>query len=303
MRSKDSKYLIVIVGPTAVGKTGFTVNLAKELNTSVINADSRQVYSELNIGTAKPSPGDLEGVVHFFIGDRTLDTDFNAGIFERESIALLNQIFLVSSTTILSGGSGLYIKAVCEGFDEIPEVNPKIRSELRQEFENSGLEPLLKELKQKDPVFWENVDVSNSQRVIRALEVIRTSGQPFSKFRVQAQSKRSFSTIKIGLERPRQELYDRINARVDSMIEMGLIEEVKKLIRYRNKQALQTVGYQEIFGYLDGNYDKEEAIRLLKRNTRRYAKRQLTWFKSDPEITWFHPDEFDHVIHYVQQRL
>ena len=303
MRVKSAKYLIVIAGPTAVGKTGFTVNLGSELNTSVINADSRQVYHELTIGTAKPGPTDLEGVVHYFIGDRTLDTDFNAGIFERESMVVLDQIFKVSSTAILSGGSGLYIKAVCEGFDEFPDVNPKIRLELKQEFESAGLEPLKNELEQKDPVFFEKVDVSNSQRIIRALEVIRTSGQPFSNFRIQAQSKRSFTTIKIGLERPRQELYDRINLRVDSMIEMGLIDEVKKLKRYRNKQALQTVGYQEIFGYLDGNYDRDEAIRLLKRNSRRYAKRQMTWFKADTNIKWFHPDEFDQVVQYINQEL
>jgi len=286
-----------------VGKTDLTVKLAKVLKVPVINADSRQVYQEMNIGTAKPSNEEMEGVMHYFVGDRSLITDFSAGIFEREAIEILHDIFRHSDLAILSGGSGLYIDAVCDGLDNMPDIEPLVRSTLKLELKSTGLDALATELQQMDPVYWKEVDQNNPQRILRALEVIRTTGKSYTSFRIHTSVERSFTTIKVGLDRPRTELYARINDRMDLMIEQGLVDEVKGLKKYWGTNALETLGYQEVIDYLDKVYDKDEAIRLLKRNSRRYAKRQLTWFRRDPEITWFHPDKFEKIVEFIRTKL
>lgn len=280
--------LISIVGPTAVGKTAMAIEIAQALQTEIISADSRQFYQEMEIGTAKPTIEELRQAKHHFVNTHSVHDFYSAGAFERDVLEKLAGLFQNHEKVVMVGGSGMYIKAVCHGFDEMPEVNPDIRVELNEEFRDSGLEPLLLELRIKDPDFYEVVDRKNHQRVIRALEVIRSTDKPFSSFRNnQPTTDRPFINRKIGLELPREELYQRIDARMDAMISAGLFKEAERLYPHRQLNALQTVGYKEIFGYLDGDYDKEEAVRLLKRNSRRYAKRQMTWFKADPEIHWF----------------
>ena len=303
MTYKLNKNLIVIAGPTAVGKTMITIKLAKYFDTSVINADSRQVYREMSIGTAKPSIGEMAGVKHYFVGSKSLNNLFNAGIFEKEALAICDEVFSKKDLLILSGGSGLYINALCEGLDEFPEVESVIRKDLNEEFEASGLEPLLEELRIHDPEYYRIVDLQNPKRVIRALEVIRASGKPYSFFRKRVRRERSFGLVKIGLHRNKPDLYDRINQRMDRMIEGGLFAEVKSLIAFRNHNTLQTVGYQEIFNHLDGKYDYDEAVRLMKQNSRRYAKRQITWFRRDPEYRWFHPELFEEIVAYITSKV
>ena len=293
-------FLIVIVGPTAVGKTDLCVQLAKELKCDIISSDSRQFFKELSIGTAKPTTKEMNGVPHHFVDFIAIDHEFSAGKFELATLELLPKLFHENNLAIMTGGSGLYIQAVCHGMNEIPDVDLKFRAELYLELENHGIKPLLEELSIKDPEYYKIVDQSNPQRIIRALEVCRGAGQPYSAYRTDYKAIRDFNVIKIGLDRDREELFDRINLRVDQMIESGLIEEVKKFQDKRHLNALKTVGYKEIFGYLDGEYDKMEAIRLLKRNTRRYAKRQLTWFKKDEEYSWFHPDEANNILAYIK---
>jgi len=295
------KYLIVIVGPTGVGKTEVAIELALHFNTEILSADSRQFYRELNIGTAKPTSQQLSRINHYFINSLTILDDYNAGNFESDALKILEECFQHNQTLILCGGSGLYINAVCQGLDEIPHVPDGVREALNQEFALKGLNDLLEELKSLDPIFYQKIDKNNPQRVIRALEVCRSTGRPYSTFRHNKKKDREFKIIKIGLERDREELYLLIEQRVDDMIASGLFEEAEGLFVYRLKNALQTVGYQEIFGYLEGAYDREEAVRLLKRNTKRYVKRQFTWFKKDPGIQWFHPREFSSIINFITQ--
>jgi tRNA dimethylallyltransferase len=300
-----TKYLISLVGATAVGKTEIAIKVAQYFDTEIISADSRQFYIEMNIGTAKPNWSELQLVKHYFINSHHIAQEYNAGQFEKDALTTLAHIFKNKDIAILTGGSGLYIKAVCEGFDTMPEIEMETRQNLQKELVSEGLATLLEELKQKDEVYYYQVDKANPQRILRALEVIRTTNQSYSSFRNQStessqDNKRPFEIIKIGLDRPREELYERIEKRIDVMIEQGLLDEVKSLYPYRHKNAMQTVGYQEIVEFLDGHYDWEEAIRLLKRNSRRYAKRQLTWFRKDNEIKWFHPEELDVIIHYIE---
>lgn len=281
------KQLIVIVGPTAVGKTEVAFGLAKKLSTEIISADSRQFYQELEIGTAKPDAWMLQEVKHHFVNSLTLDADYTAGQFERDAIKVLDQIFEKRDVAIMVGGSGLYIQAVCEGLDDMPEIPGGIREKWNQQVAAEGLLKVREFVKANDPGYYEVVDKNNPARLIRAAEVIEWSGQPFSLFRSRkTAAKRDFECVKIGLAAERELLYQRIDRRMDLMIEAGLFEEAERYFNVRRLQALQTVGYQEIFGYLEGKYDKEEAVRLLKRNSRRYAKRQLTWFKKDGGITW-----------------
>ncbi|MCP4458481.1 MAG: tRNA (adenosine(37)-N6)-dimethylallyltransferase MiaA [Cytophagales bacterium] len=280
--------LISIVGPTAVGKTAFGIELAKEFNTEIISADSRQFYREMDIGTAKPTNDELSMVPHHFVNSHSINEYYSAGVFEREVMNKLEGLFETSNKVLMVGGSGLYTKAVCEGFDEIPEVDESIRKKLNAQLEEEGLDSLLQELEEKDPMFFDQVDRLNHQRVIRALEVIRSTGRTFVEFRQKKPTvERPFENVKIGLEMDREKLYERIDNRMDRMIEVGLFEEAERLYPHRHLNALQTVGYREIFDFIDGKYDREEAVRLLKRNSRRYAKRQMTWFKADPEIKWF----------------
>jgi len=293
------KRLIVIVGPTAVGKTGMAIQLAKFFHSEIISADSRQLYREMTIGTAKPSAAELEEVKHHFIGQIPVEKPYDAGQYGRDALDLIHKIFESKPTLILCGGSGLYVKAVLEGFDEMPDIPEELRQEIIGEYKEKGLDWLQQQVQERDPEYFDEVDRKNPQRLMRALELIRYSGLPTSSFRKKEKRKLPFEVIKIGLELDREVLYDRINERVDNMFKAGLLEEARALYPRRALNALQTVGYQELFGYFDGDYDLEEAVRLLKRNTRRYAKRQITWFKKDEEICWFHPDQFEEIVKFI----
>lgn len=298
-----SKHLIVVAGPTASGKTTLAVQLAKWLGCEVISADSRQFFKELSIGTAKPSPFEMDNVTHHFVDCISIEQEFSAGRFELAILDLLPQLFHTSDFAIMVGGSGLYIQAVCQGMNDTPMVDPRFRRELYEELEAHGLSVLLEELRTKDPVYYESVDRNNPQRIIRALEICRGSGMPYSSFRTDQRAERDFNIIKIGLTLPREELFCRIDDRMDKMLENGLFEEAKSLYPFRHLNALKTVGYTEIFDFLDGQYDQTEMIRLLKRNSRKYAKRQLTWFTKDQEYSWFLPQDFNGIIDHIQQKI
>ena len=280
--------MISVVGPTAIGKTVKAIEIAEHLGTEIISADSRQFYRETSIGTAKPTPPELSRIKHHFIDSHSISDFYSAGAFERDALDLLTRLFETNSLVVAVGGSGLYLKALWHGFDDMPEVKDGLREQLNEEFVQNGIEPLLNELKEHDSIYYDQVDRMNHQRVIRALEVIRSTGKPFSAFRQSEPiNERPFRNIKIGLEMEREQLYERIDKRMDQMISAGLFNEAEGLYQYKEMNALQTVGYKEIFDFMDGKYDREEAVRLLKRNSRRYAKRQMTWFKADPEIKWF----------------
>lgn len=300
-------FLLVVVGATAVGKTDLAIRLAQHLDTDIISADARQFYREMNIGTAKPSTEELGLAKHHFINSHSIENQYNAGLFEKEVLDLLEILFREKNVVVMVGGSGMYVKAVCEGLDTMPTILPATRNMLQQELSEHGLAYLLAELQGKDPDYYNIVDKANPQRILRALEVIRSTQQPYSSFRKGEQSvaanPRNFCTIKIGLERPREELYARIDSRVDKMIAEGLLDEVKELEPYKSLNALQTVGYKEIFDFLEGRQDWQETLRLLKRNTRHYAKRQLTWFGKDAEIAWFAPEQFEEIMMFVKNKL
>jgi tRNA dimethylallyltransferase len=300
---KPGKTLVVVAGPTAVGKTALCLWLAQAWGTEIVSADSRQFFREMNIGTAKPTPEELAAVKHHFVNSHHIGETYSAGAFEADALQTLSDIFQSQDVAILTGGSGLYIDAVCAGMDQMPAVDPAIRLQLMQQLESQGLPALLQLLEHHDPVYFRQVDQANTQRVVRALEVCLASGQPYSAFRIRDLPARPFQLVKIGLDRNREELYQRIDARMDQMVAQGLLEEVKALLPYRHQQALQTVGYKEVFDYLDAAYDWEEALRLLKRNSRRYAKRQLTWFRKDPGFTWFHPDDQGAIQAHLRQHL
>ncbi|MEM9982162.1 MAG: tRNA (adenosine(37)-N6)-dimethylallyltransferase MiaA [Bacteroidota bacterium] len=297
------KKLIVVVGPTAVGKTVLCVRLAKWFSTEIISADSRQFYKEMSIGTAKPTPEEMQAIPHHFVDSHTIHEEYSVGHFEKEALVTLQNIYQKKEVAILTGGSGLYTKVICDGIDDMPEADLALRQQLNQRLEKEGLAQLLKELKMYDLAYYKEVDRANPQRVIRALEVYLSTGKPFSSFRKQEKVDRPFECIKIGLNRTREELYERINHRMDLMLQNGLLEEVKALYAYRQHNALKTVGYKEIFDYLEGQYDWEECVRLLKRNSRHYAKRQLTWFKKDEAITWFHPEAYEEIVDFIQKCL
>jgi tRNA dimethylallyltransferase len=282
--------LIVIVGPTASGKTEIAIKVAKLLGTEIISADSRQFYRELSIGTAKPSETLLAEVKHHFIGHISITEDYNISRFEQDAIKLLEELFERHEVVVMTGGSGLYIDAVCNGIDDQPEHDLEIRKQLNAEYKLSGIKYLQDELLRLDPSYYEVVDRSNPHRLMRAIEVCIITGKPYSSFRKGLQQQRSFRVVKLGIQVPRDELIERINRRVDKMLENGLVGEVKANYQYHDKNALNTVGYKEIFEYLDGNYTLQEAIEKIKINTRRYAKRQMTWFRKDPDIEWIKPE-------------
>lgn len=297
--SSGNKTLVVIAGPTAVGKTAVAIDLALRLRAEIISADSRQFFREMNIGTAKPSSSELATVPHHFINNLSISEDYDAARFGSDALVCLRKIFATRQYAILCGGSGLYIKAMIEGFDDIPEVDSRIREDIIAGYESLGISWLQERLREEDPGLFAHVDTQNPHRMIRALEVKRGTGQSISAFRTKSRHQHDFNVIKIGLEIPRDELYQRIDYRMDEMIRTGLFDEAKRLYAFRQHNALQTLGYQEIFDFMEGKYDKDEAIRLLKRNSRRYAKRQLTWFKRDPEMRWFHPREIDNIAEWI----
>lgn len=299
--SNNSKRIIVLAGPTAVGKTALSVRLAKHFNTVILSADSRQFYKETNIGTAKPAIEEMQDVPHYFINSLSIHDDYNVGQFEKDALALLDDLFKTKDLVIVAGGSGLYVKALCEGIDEMPAISASVRQKLNEEFAERGIEYLQEQVTLIDPEYYRIVDQNNPQRLIRVLELYQTTGKNMSFYRSQTHEvKRPFAITKIGLERPREKLYERIDVRMDQMIAEGLFEEAAQLLSFKHLNALQTVGYSEVFGYLDGQYDREEAVRLLKRNSRRYAKRQLTWFKKDQQFQWFHPDQESEIIQAIE---
>ncbi|MBF9252661.1 tRNA (adenosine(37)-N6)-dimethylallyltransferase MiaA [Pontibacter sp. 172403-2] len=301
--STKKKHLIVVAGPTAVGKTDLSIQLARYYKTEIISADSRQLYREMQLGTARPTAEEQQGIVHHFIGSHSISQAYSAGMYEQDVLLLLEQLFAIHDVVILTGGSGLYVQAVCEGMDEMPQADPAIRRQLTAVLQEQGLAPLLAQLQQLDPVYYAQVDKANPQRVIRALEVCLSAGQPYTLFRKSSRPQRPFNCISIGLTRDRAELYRRIDQRMDQMLAQGLLDEAKALYPYCEHNALQTVGYKEIFDFLDGKYDWPETVRLLKRNSRRYAKRQLTWFHKYPAFTWFKPTQWQEILDFINYEL
>lgn len=291
--------LVAVVGPTGSGKTEVGIRLARHCGAPVLSTDSRQVYRGMAIGTAQPTEEQLRLVRHYFIADRDIGSDFNCGLFEREALGLLDDLFRRHDTVIAVGGSGLYVRALCEGMDELPPADPLLRRRLEERLHGEGLAVLAAELRQLDPDYCRTADLQNPSRVLRALEVSLSSGRPCSSFRTGERRERDFRIAKIGIELPREELYARIDRRVEAMMAAGLEEEARALYPYRHLNALQTVGYRELFEWFDGILTRDEAVDLLKRNTRRYAKRQLTWFRRDPGIRWFAPDRIDEMIRFV----
>lgn len=287
----SQKTLIAVVGPTASGKTAAAIQLAQYFNTVVISADSRQFYSEMSIGTAKPTPSELAAVKHFFIDSLSINETYSVGDYEKEAIELVTQLFKEHDKVIVAGGSGLFVKAICEGFDQFPDIQEGIREKLNVELAERGITELQERLKTVDQEYYGQVDLNNPQRVIRALEVFESTGKTYSSFRTKNTAVRPFNIIKLGLNLPREALYARINARVDDMLSNGLVEEVRSLLPSRHLNALNTVGYSELFDYFDGKCDLARAVEQIKQNTRRFAKRQLTWFRKDGDITWFKADE------------
>lgn len=301
--NKFRRNLIIITGPTAIGKTGLAVFIAKQLQTEIISFDSRQFYKEMKIGTAVPTDEERAEVPHHFIQNRNIHVDYTVGDFEKDALKKIEELFQKHDTVVMVGGSGMFEKAVTEGLDEFPEIDKSIREKLNQEFENQGIEPLQNELQKVDPEYFEQVDLNNPVRIIRALEIYRGTGKPFSSFRKKQITPRNFNVIKIGLELPREEIYERINRRVDLMIEEGLLEEVQSLYEFKHLNSLQTVGYKELFDYLDGKTELDFAVDEIKKNTRRYAKRQLTWYRKDENIKWFSPFQKEEILDYILSKI
>ena len=295
------KKLIVLTGPTAVGKTAVSLDIAKHFGIPVINADSRQIFKELKIGTARPTEEEMQEVKHYFVGTLGIEDYYSASLYEQQVLELLEKEFQSHEYALLSGGSMMYIDAVCDGIDDIPTIDDNTRALMKQRLKDEGLEALVEELKRLDPEYYEIVDRQNPRRVVHALEICVMTGQTYTSFRKRSKKERPFRIIKIGLDRPREELYNRINARVDQMMNDGLLDEVKALYPKKDLNALNTVGYKELFDYLDGRWPLEEAVERIKGNTRRYARKQLTWYKKDEQIRWFHPDDKQAIINYISK--
>jgi tRNA dimethylallyltransferase len=291
--SKSKKTLITIVGPTAIGKTALAIEIAKQYQTDIISADSRQFFKEISIGTAKPTEEELRQVKHHFINSYSVTDEISVGSYEKEAIATIENLFLTHDVVVMVGGSGLYINAVLYGFDDIPDADTELRDQLNQQFQEKGISNLQEMLKVLDPVYYAQVDIHNQQRIIRGLEVCISTGKPFTSFRNSEQKQRSFDHIIIGLNTDREKLYAKINQRVDLMVKNGLVDEVTSLTAYKSLNALKTVGYSEIFNFLEGNSTLETAIEKIKLNTRHFAKRQVTWFKKYHQIFWFEPNEVE----------
>jgi len=300
---KNQHTLIIIAGPTAIGKTALSIELAKSFQTEIISADSRQFYKEISIGTAKPSQLEMNGVVHHFIDSHSISEDYNVGKFETDVLSLLEILFQKHSVIIMVGGSGLYIDAVCKGFDNLPLANQEIRNEILAIKTEKGIEGLQKLLLKLDSVTYNTIDIHNTQRLSRAIEVCLSTGKPYSQLITGKKKDRNFNIIKIGLNTSREKLYKKINARVDIMLQEGLLEEVKSVINHKTTNALQTVGYKELIDYLEGKTDFKTAIELIKQHTRNFAKRQITWFKRDEQIHWFEPSEKKQINIFIQEEL
>ncbi|MBN1415542.1 MAG: tRNA (adenosine(37)-N6)-dimethylallyltransferase MiaA [Bacteroidales bacterium] len=297
------KHLVTVVGPTAVGKTPVSVALAKHFNTEIISADSRQVFREIRIGTSIPSPEQLASVPHHFIGSRSVQEYYNASMFEMEVMELLPRLFSLHDVVIMTGGSGMYVDAVCQGIDDFPAVNAVIRENLKSAFLQQGMDWLRSQIRESDPEYYAVVDINNPKRLLKALEIITMTGRPYSSFLTRQKKERNFGIIYIGLNLKREDLYSRINQRVEKMIGDGLVEEVKDLLPFRKLNALDTVGYKEIFDHLEGKSTLEEAVDLIKRHSRQYARRQLTWFRKNKGIQWFTPDQHNAMIQYILNKL
>ncbi|MBQ6085293.1 MAG: tRNA (adenosine(37)-N6)-dimethylallyltransferase MiaA [Bacteroidaceae bacterium] len=295
--------LFVLLGPTAVGKTELSIQLAEFLASPIINCDSRQFFRELQIGTAPPTSKEMERVKHYFVGTLGLQDYYSAAQYEQEALQLINKLSETHQNLLLSGGSMMYIDAVCKGIDDIPTIDAETRQFMHKRLENEGLDVLLQELKIVDPEYYELVDRKNHKRVVHALEIYYSSGKNFSSFRTSIRKRRPFRIVKIGLRRERADLFDRINRRVDQMMENGLLDEAKRLYPYRMENSLNTVGYKELFNYLDGEWDLATAVERIKKNTRVYAKKQMTWFQKDKEIIWFHPNEYTEIENFVAKSM
>lgn len=297
-------FLINIIGPTAIGKTALAITIAQHFKTGIISADSRQFFKEMKIGTAVPENEELDAAPHYFIQHISVEEKYTVGDFERDAIEKLQELFQDNSIAVMAGGSGLYVKAVTEGLDDFPEVDPEIRKNLNKHLEEDGIDWLQQKLFILDPEYYKSIDVQNPHRLIRALEICMQTGKPFSSFLEKEKPTRNFETIHIGLTAQRDIIYDRINQRVDFMIENGLVEEARKLYPQRDLNALNTVGYKELFSYFDGETDLETAVSEIKKNTRRFAKRQLTWFRKNSEIKWFEYDEdTSKILRYLEERI
>ena len=294
--------LVVVVGPTGSGKSALAVKLATHLNAPIISTDSRQVFRGMPIGTAQPTAEEQAAAKHYFIADREVEDDFNCGKYAEEALTLLDELFAKSEYVVAVGGSGLYVQALCEGMDDLPDADPSLRENLKQRLESEGLDSLVAQLRRLDAKYAEEVDVCNPARVMRALEVCLATGRPYSEQRKGVTAERPFHIIKIGTDMPRDVLYDRINRRVDMMVEEGLEAEARSMYPKRHLNALQTVGYRELFEHFDGNCTFEEAVELVKRNSRRYAKRQLTWFRRDENTAWFHPNDHEAILEYISSK-
>ena len=297
----SAKTLIVITGPTAVGKTALCLDIAQHFGIPVINADSRQIYKELKIGTASPTIEQMRRVLHYFVGSLSLHDYYSASLFEQQVLEILQREFEHSDYALLTGGSMMYIDAVCNGIDDIPTVDDETRETLKRRLADEGLEALVEELRQLDPEYYEIVDKQNPRRVVHGLEICLMTGKTYTSFRKREKKERPFRIVKIGLNRDREELYNRINQRVDQMMTDGLLDEAQRLYPMRHMNALNTVGYKEMFAYIDGTWTLEEAVERIKGNTRRYARKQLTWYKKDEQIRWFHPDEIEQIYSYISQ--
>ncbi len=298
-----NKSLVVLLGPTGVGKTELSLELAERLNSPIISCDSRQLYKDLTIGTAAPSEFQLQRVKHYFIATHELTDYYSASQFEEDVMLLLEKLFKTKNTILMTGGSMMYIDAVCKGIDEIPTIDEDLRKDLYNQYEKEGLEPIRNQLKMLDPVFYNQVDLKNYKRVIHALEVCLMTGKPYSELRTGKKKERPFNIVKIGLQRDREELYDRINLRVEEMMKSGLLEEARRFYPFRRHNSLNTVGYKELFQYFDGTCALDFAIEKIKQNSRIYSRKQMTWFKKDTGIKWFHPDEKNKIIEILEKSV
>lgn len=294
------KTLIVVLGPTGVGKTKTSIAIASHLGIPIINADSRQIFGEIPVGTAAPTQAEQNQVRHYFVGNHHLDDYYSASLFEQDALSLLQQLFLSGDYALMSGGSMMYIDAVCNGIDDIPTVDEETRRLVKQRLAEEGLPALVEELRQLDPDHYAIVDRQNPRRVVHALEICHMTGKTYTSYRINEHKQRPFRILKIGLNRQREELYDRINKRVDQMMAEGLLDEARKLYPLRHLNSLNTVGYKELFLYFDGTWTLDEAVERIKGNTRRYMRKQLTWFKRDESIRWFHPDDIESIMHYIE---